>query len=84
MESTQNSLVMANAPGEFMTKHAAAIFQQLDERHAQLKQQFDAIDTLNFHPTFDQAGYTLKNSLFAMLDMPGARDESPGTGDSVL
>ncbi|WP_445231987.1 nucleotidyl transferase AbiEii/AbiGii toxin family protein [Duganella rhizosphaerae] len=53
---------------KFITKHAAAVFQQLDDRCAQLKQQFDAIDTLNFHPTFEQASRTLKNSLTSMLD----------------
>ena len=62
---------------EFMTKHAAAVFKQLSERYVQLKQQFDAIDTLNFHPTFDEACHTLKSTLIAMLEAPALRhDES--------
>lgn len=51
---------------EFMTRHAAAVFLQLDERYAQLKQQFEAVDALNFHPTFDQACDILKTQLAAM------------------
>ncbi|PHV07253.1 hypothetical protein CSQ96_11975 [Janthinobacterium sp. BJB412] len=58
---------------EFMTRHVAAVFQQLDERYVQLKQQFDAIDVLNFHPTFDHACHILKATLADMLDAP-ARD----------
>jgi hypothetical protein len=62
---------------EFMTRHAAAVFLQLEERYAQLKQQFDAVDALNFHPTFDQACHTLKSALAAMLEAPPAlRDEA--------
>lgn len=55
---------------EFMLRHSAAVFQQLDERYVQLKQQFEALDALNFHPTFDQACDTLKSTLLAMLDVP--------------
>jgi len=53
---------------EFMVRHAAAVFEQLDERYAELKKQFEAVDALNFHPTFDQACATLKTTLVAMLD----------------
>lgn len=53
---------------EFMTRHAKAVFQQLDERYVPLKQQFDAVDVLNFHPTFDQACRALKSSLSAMVE----------------
>lgn len=59
---------------EFMTRHAAAVFRQLDERYIQLKQQFDAVDSLNFHPTFDHACHTLKVTLTAMLDGPSGQD----------
>jgi len=51
---------------EFMIRHAAAVFLQLDERYAQLKQQFEAVDALNFHPTFDQACETPKTQLASM------------------
>lgn len=53
---------------EFMIRHASALFQQLDERYVQLKLQFDAVDALNFHPTFDQACDTLKDNLATMLE----------------
>lgn len=63
----------------FMTRHAAAIFQQLEERYIPLKQQFDAVDALNFHPSFDQACHTLTSILTVMLDAPARQDEtSPG------
>lgn len=44
-------------------RHVDAIFRQLDERHAPLKSQFDAIDALGFHPTFDDACATLRSML---------------------
>ncbi|PIL45018.1 hypothetical protein CR105_11165 [Massilia eurypsychrophila] len=56
---------------QFMTRHAVAVFQQLDERYVQLKQQFDAIDVLNFHPTFDRACHILRVSLTEMIEPPG-------------
>jgi hypothetical protein len=70
------ALIAEREPGvlmqarEFMTRHAAAVFQQLNERYVQLKQQFDAVDALNFHPTFDEACGILKGTLAAMLDAP--------------
>ncbi|WP_229258812.1 nucleotidyl transferase AbiEii/AbiGii toxin family protein [Duganella flavida] len=69
---------------EFMVRHAAAVFEQLEERYAQLKQQFEAVDALNFHPSFDQACATLKTMLVAMLDAPGLGpdDASSSTVDT--
>lgn len=61
---------------EFMTRHAAAVFQQLDERYVQLKQQFDAVDALSYHPTFAQACGALKATLTAMLEAPPLRDDA--------
>lgn len=67
---------------EFMTRHAAAVFQQLDERYVQLKQQFDAVDALRYHPTFDQACGALKATLAAMLEAPSLRlQDAPDIGD---
>jgi len=63
-EREPDALMLAR---EFMIKHAAAVFLQLDERYVQLKQQFEAVDALNFHPTFDQACDTLKAQLSAMV-----------------
>lgn len=68
----------------FMTRHAAAIFQQLEERYVPLKQQFDAVDALNFHPTFDQACHTLKSTLTVMLDVPGRQDTTSPVDDEPL
>jgi hypothetical protein len=55
------------AAGEWMIRHAGAVFQQLDRRYAPLKKQFEAVDVLNVHPTFDQACLTLRRTLNAML-----------------
>lgn len=59
----------------FITKHAQALFQQLDERYVHLEKQFDAIDALNFHPTFNQACLALKAALNAMLVPAGGRHD---------
>jgi 5-bromo-4-chloroindolyl phosphate hydrolysis protein len=58
-----DALMSASA---FMVRHADAVFQQLDDRYASLKKQFDAVDALNFHPTFDEACLTLRDVLQAM------------------
>lgn len=55
---------------ELMTRHAIAIFQQLDDRYVQLKQQFEAVDAINFNPTFDYACDALKTTLNSMLKTP--------------
>ncbi len=54
---------------EFMVRHAAAVFQQLDDRSVPLKKQFDAVDALNFHPTFEQACLMMRDMLRSMLDV---------------
>lgn len=64
-------LMQAN---QFMTRHATALHQQLDERYGPLKLQFDAVDALDFHPSFDQACHTLKTTLAAMLAKPLGMD----------
>jgi hypothetical protein len=70
------------AAGEWMVRHAGAVFQQLDERYAPLKKQFEAVDALNYHATFDQACGTLKATLTAMLEAPRLRrDDAPDVGD---
>ena len=82
------ALIAAHEPealmssSEFMVRHADAIFQQLDDRYVPLKKQFDAVDTLNFHPTFDEACLTLRGMLHimqeAMLSRHGAADLPSG------
>ncbi|MFB9243498.1 hypothetical protein IV454_23720 [Massilia antarctica] len=52
--------------GKFMARHADAILQQLDNRSEALKMQFEAIDALHFHPTFDTACLTLRTMLQAI------------------
>ena len=66
-EREPNVLMPARA---FMTRHAAEVFLQLDVRYDQLKQQFDAVDVLNYHPSFDQACQILRQTLGAMLAAP--------------
>lgn len=63
-EREPNVLMPARA---LMTRHAAEVFLQLDVRYDQLKQQFDAVDVLNYHPRFDQACQILRQTLGAML-----------------
>lgn len=67
---------------EFMTRHAQAVFKQLEERYIPLKMQFDAIDTIHFHPTFDQACHTLKKTLSAMLETAPRPDNTAPTVDA--
>lgn len=52
--------------GRFMTRHAEAVFRQLEQRHAPLKRQFEAIDVIHYRPGFDQACAILTTSLRAM------------------
>lgn len=54
------------AESRFMSRHADAIFQQLDQRYAPLKKQFDAVDAIHFHPDFDAACDVLRTALHAM------------------
>lgn len=49
-----------------MLRHTEAIFQQLDNRYEPLRKQFDAIEALNFHPSFDDACLTLRDVLHTM------------------
>jgi len=60
---------------QFMTRHAEAVLQQIDERAMPLKTQFDAIDALNFHPTYDEACETLRKMLHIMLEVPAPQQD---------
>lgn len=51
---------------QFMIRHAAAVHQQLRDRYAPLKLQFDAVDALHFHPTFDDACQIMSDMLHLM------------------
>jgi hypothetical protein len=63
---------------EFMVRHADAVFRQLYDRYAPLKKQFDAIDALKSHPTFDEACLTLRDALQAMRAAVLANRPIPG------
>ncbi|WP_229458897.1 hypothetical protein [Massilia glaciei] len=51
---------------QFVLRHVDAVFQQLDERNVPLKLQFDAVDSLGFHPPFDEACAKLRQVLTSM------------------
>jgi len=51
------------AAGKFIARHADAILRQLDERAVPLRKQFEAIDTLNYHPHFEDACAILRACL---------------------
>jgi hypothetical protein len=55
------------AARQYMTRHASQVFLQLEERYGPLKEQFDAVEALNFHPTFDEACRSLQGQLREML-----------------
>lgn len=56
------------AASTFMTRHADALFRQLDERYEPLKRQFEAVDAIRYHPDFDTACLVMTNTLRAMID----------------
>lgn len=39
----------------FLTKHSGVFIDQLDKRHALIRAQFEAIDTMTFKPSFEHA-----------------------------
>ena len=39
----------------FLTKHSGVFLDQLDKRHALIRAQFEAIDTMTFKPSFEHA-----------------------------
>lgn len=55
------SLVVEREPdalrraAKFLVRHRLELLRQLDERKAVLSSQFDAIDALDYRPTFDEA-----------------------------
>ena len=52
IEREPNALITA-AP--YLTRHREAFFSQLEQRRAVLSAQFEAIDTLNYQPRYDEA-----------------------------
>ncbi len=54
------------AASEFLVRHRLAFIEQLVQRAAVLKAQFDAIDALKYRPTFDQAASRARTFLEAL------------------
>lgn len=54
------------AAKRFMIRHCASLLAQLDVRRAALKKQFDAIDVLDFHQTFDDASSLVRHAMASM------------------
>lgn len=59
-EREDEQLVKAST---FIARHAALIHEQLERKADMLRMQFEAIDTLDFHPTYDYAVEVLKERL---------------------
>jgi predicted nucleotidyltransferase component of viral defense system len=58
------------AAGRFLVRHRAAFIHQLGERAAVLKAQFDAIDRLQYTPSFEQAAARAKSFLESLPAPP--------------
>ncbi len=52
--------------GEFLRRHRDAFVQQVDQRKAVLKAQFEAIDTLDYQPTYEQAAQAVAGYLMQL------------------
>ena len=52
--------------GEFLRRHRDAFVQQVDQRKAVLKAQFEAIDTLDYQPTYEQAAQSVADYLMQL------------------
>ncbi len=58
---------------DVMVRHADSVLEQLDKRHDSLKKQFEAIDALNYHPTYDLACRRLRQTLEEMRSADSSR-----------
>jgi predicted nucleotidyltransferase component of viral defense system len=68
---------------QFMVRHAAVLLSHLESRYAALKLQFEAVDALTFHPTFDDAIKLLDSTLHEMLDLVMDEQPEPDQDDST-
>lgn len=50
----------------FLTRHRAQFLQQVDQRKAVLKAQFEAIDTLDYQPSYEQAAESVAAYLLSL------------------
>lgn len=51
----------------YLVRHAKEVHNVIDVRAESLRVQFEAIETLDFHPTFDDACTTLKADLLKLV-----------------
>lgn len=67
---------------EFMLRHADVLLGHLESRYTALKVQFEAVDTLGYHPRFDDAIAVLRTALQEMmvLSMTNDFDHTEGEG----
>lgn len=68
---------------EIMVRHAKVLFEQLETRYEPLKIQFEGVDTLNFHPTFDDALKVLRSTMNQMLVLEQGEDLEPDADDNA-
>lgn len=67
------ALVVAREPDAltgarmFLIRHYDVLMMQLNKRNLPLRKQFDAIDWLDFHPTFDEACSALRDKMNALV-----------------
>ena len=57
------ALAMAST---FLTRHREEFLKQVDQRKAVLKAQFEAIDTLNYQPSYEQAAESVAAFLLSL------------------
>jgi len=58
-------LALATA-SSFLTRHREEFLQQVDQRRAVLKAQFEAIDTLDYQPTYEKAAESVAAFLLSL------------------
>ena len=58
-------LALATA-SSFLTRHRAEFLKQVDQRKAVLKAQFEAIDTLDYQPSYEQAAESVAVFLLSL------------------
>jgi hypothetical protein len=77
------ALVTQKEPGalwnaqQFLVRHADKILESLGRRSRPLRTQFEALDTLDFNPTFDEACELLRSELIAMMANTAGADQGP-------
>jgi len=68
---------------EIMIRHSEVLLQHLGTRYAPLKIQFEAVDALNFHPSFDDAVHVLQTTLHDMVSQVALEQVDNNVDDST-